>query len=75
MEKEELKLLLKIVEYMVENYNGEMVDLSNNLVDMLTENLPYKSEEEKEDFLNLLSEWRFWEDVEKFALKIINNKE
>lgn len=68
MSKKELKELLNKLGDII---GEEDFDLTNDLVEKLENNLPFKSKKEKENWLDVLMSFKFWEDFEELTLEII----
>ena len=49
------------------------IDKINAMLEKLVAKLPFQNEEEKEQYLDLISCYKFWEDLEKETIRIINN--
>lgn len=69
--KKEMKKLLNDLGIALENDNRREQE---KILSKLEKVLPFKNENEKNHWLEVLQSFKFWEDFEELTLKIINNK-
>lgn len=69
-----LKLFYRASFYVCnENQTEKTIEKATELIDKLIDLLPFENEQEKEQYLDLISCYKFWEDLEKETIRIINN--
>lgn len=67
------KQFLQIWEVIIQdNIKNEHIDYINKLSDIFIENLPFENKKEKEKYIDLFTSFKFFEDIEKLTMKIIN---
>ena len=55
--------------------SSDTIEEQNELIGKIEELMPFKNEEEHEQWLNVLMSFKFWEDFESLTLSIIERKE
>ena len=69
-----LKLFYRASFYIChDNQSEKNIQKGNKLIDKLISLLPFQNEKEKENYLDLIFGFKFWEDWEKETIRIINN--